>query len=153
MTRQNTAMKDMKDMMLKGNETALEQKITQAQSNSTEIENDMRQLMARNSAQLSEETEQNKQDLLQEIQQQQASNDVLRRMCEEALSRTVHERTGQKIKGVKATNHSSALAGFINTSGEELKIDQDISDVTADSHSIAVAGVINNLNFADLRSF
>jgi hypothetical protein len=43
-------------------------------------------------------------------------------MCEEALSRTVDERTGQKIKGVKATNYSAAVAGFINTSGEALNI-------------------------------
>jgi hypothetical protein len=72
-------------------------------------------------------------------------------MCEEALSRTVYERTGQKIKGVKATNYSSALAGFINTSGEESKINQDISDVTADNRSFAVAGVMKNLDFKDLR--
>jgi len=72
-------------------------------------------------------------------------------MFEEALSRTVYERTGQKIKGVKATNNSSALAGFINKSGEELKIDQDISDVTADNWSVAVARVIKNVDLKDLR--
>ena len=72
-------------------------------------------------------------------------------MCKEALSKIEYERMGQKIKGVKATNSSSALAGFINTSGEELKIDQNISDVTADSQSIAVAGVIKNVDFKDLR--
>ena len=73
-------------------------------------------------------------------------------MCEEALSRTVYERTGQKIKGVKATDHSSALAGIINTLGEELKIAQDISDVTATNRSFAAAGVIRNLSFKDLHS-
>ena len=72
-------------------------------------------------------------------------------MFEEALSRTVYERTGQMIRGVKATNNSSALTGFINTSGEELKIDQDISDVTADNWSVAVAGVIKNVDLKDLR--
>jgi hypothetical protein len=72
-------------------------------------------------------------------------------MCQEALLKTVYERTGQNIRGVKATNYSSALTGFINTSGEELKIDQDISDVTADHWSVAVAGVIKNLDFKDLR--
>ena len=73
-------------------------------------------------------------------------------MCEEALSRTVYERTGQKIKGVQATSYSFALAGFINTLGEESKIDQDISDVTADNQSFTAGGVIKNLNFKDLRS-
>lgn len=63
----------------------------------------------------------------------------------------MYERTGQKIKGDKATNNSSALTGFINTSGEESKIDQDISDVTADNWSITVARVIKNVDFKDLR--
>jgi hypothetical protein len=73
-------------------------------------------------------------------------------MCEEALSKTIFERIGQKIRGVKATNNSSALAGFINTSGNKPRIDQGISDVSADDWSIAVAGVINNVEFKDLRA-
>ena len=72
-------------------------------------------------------------------------------MCEDALSITVYTRTGQKIKGVKATNDSSALAGFINTSGEGFKIDQDISGVTADNRSFAGAGVFNDMDFKDLH--
>ena len=40
-------------------------------------------------------------------------------MCEEALSKTADEHTGQKIKGVRATDDSSAWEGFINSSGEE----------------------------------
>ena len=92
-----------------------------------------------------------RQELLEEIRQQKASNDTFRKICEEALSRTTYERRGQKIKGVRATNDSSALAGFINTSGEESKIEQDISDVTANNRSFAGAGVIRNLDFRDLR--
>jgi DNA-binding LacI/PurR family transcriptional regulator len=95
--------------------------------------------------------EQSKQELLHELKQQQASNTTYREMCEEALSETVYERTGQKIKGVKATKDSLALAGFINASGEGLKINQDISDVTADNRSFAGAGVIGNLDFKDWR--
>jgi hypothetical protein len=98
-----------------------------------------------------EESEQSRKELLRELKRQQAVNTVFREMCEEALSRTVFERTGQKIKGIKATQDSSALAGFINTSGEELKINQDISDVIADDRSFAAAGVIKNLDFKDLR--
>src|SRR5947209_15997243 len=123
-------MQEMKDVMLKQNETVLQQQSARADGQRTEIESSLQQLSVRDGTRLSEESEQSRQELLQEIRQQQASNDALRKMCEEALSRTVYERTGQKIKAVKATNNSSALAGFINTSGEESKIDQDISDIT-----------------------
>jgi hypothetical protein len=150
-TRQEGIMKEMKNMMLKQNETVLQQEMTRADGERTEIESTLQQLSVGDSTRLSEESEQSKQELLQEIRQQQASNDAFRKTCEEALSRTVYERTGQKIKGVKATNNSSAFAGFINTSGEESKIDQDISDITADNRSFAAAGVIKNLNFKDLR--
>jgi len=73
-------------------------------------------------------------------------------MYKEALLRTVFERTGQKIKSIKATQDSTALTGFINTFGEKLKISQDISDITADNKSFSGAGVIKNMNFKDLRS-
>jgi hypothetical protein len=129
MTHQENVMKEMKDIMLKQNETVLQQEIARADGQRMEIESSLQQLSVSDCTQLSEESEQSRHDLLQEIRQQQASNDALWKMCEEALSRTVYERTGQKIKGVKATNYSSALAGFINTSGEESKIDQDISEV------------------------
>lgn len=93
-----------------------------------------------------EESEQSRQELLQELKRQQAANIIYREMCEEALSRTVFQRTGQKTKGVRATQDSSALAGFINTSGEDLKINQDISGVTPDDRSFAAAGVIKDIN-------
>jgi len=144
-------MKEMKDMMLRQNEAVLQQEITRADGQRTDIERALLHISVADNTQASGESAQSRQELLQEVRQQRASNDAFRRMCEEALSRTVFERTGQKIKGVKATDHSSAIAGFINTSGEELKIDQDISDVTATNRSFAGAGVIKNLNFADLR--
>jgi len=46
------------------------------------------------SIQQSEESERSRQELFYEMQQQKTSNDTLRKMCEEALSRTVYERTG-----------------------------------------------------------
>ena len=58
---------------------------------------------------------------------------------------------GKRSKGVKATNYSSALTGFINTSGEESRIDLVISDDTTDNWGVAVAGVVRNMNFKDLR--
>jgi hypothetical protein len=41
--------------------------------------------------------------------------------------------------------------GFINISGEELKIDQDISDVTTNNKSFTAARVIKDINFKDLH--
>jgi hypothetical protein len=72
-------------------------------------------------------------------------------MCEEALLRIVYEHTGQKIKGIKAMNDGIALAGFINTSGEELKINQDISDVNTNNRGFIIIGVIKNIDIKDLR--
>jgi hypothetical protein len=118
-------MKEMKDMMLRQNE-ALQQEIARADGQQTAIESSLQQLSVGDGTQLSEESEQSRQELLREIWQQQVSNDTFRKMCEEALSRTVYERTGQKITGVKATNYSAAVTGFINTSGEALNIAQDI---------------------------
>jgi hypothetical protein len=143
-------MNEMKDMMLQQNEATIQREIHLAESERSVIENSLQQLPV-SSTPLSEEAELSRQELLQEIQKQKASNDSFRRMCEEALSRTVFERTGQKIKGVRATDDSSALAGFVNITGEGLKIDQDISDVTADRRSFAAAGVIMNMDFRDLR--
>jgi hypothetical protein len=155
MSRQENVMQEMKDMMLKYHEGVVRQQITQANTETAEVECSMQQLTARG-GELSlvlqdQDSEQSRQKVLQELGQQQVAINILKDICEEALSHTVFERTGQKIKGVKATNNSSALAGFINTSGEESRIYQDISDVTADNWSISAAGVIKNMDFRDMR--
>jgi len=144
-------MKEMKDMMLQQNEVVLRQQVARADNETAEIERSLQHITVGGSTEADEESEQSKEELLKELKRQQAANTTLRDMCEEALSQTVSERTGQKIKGVKATNDSSALAGFINTSGDESRIDQDISNVTADTRSFAAAGVIGNVDFKDLR--
>lgn len=144
--QQGYVMNEMKDMMLQQNEAAIQREIQRAESERSAIENSL----PVSSTQPSEEAELSRQELLQEIQKQKASNDSFRRICEEALSRTIYERTGQKIKGVRATDDSAALAGFVNITGEGLKINQDISDVTADKRSFAAAGVIMNIDFKDL---
>jgi hypothetical protein len=143
--------KEQKDSILKVNEAELQQELSRADTEMVQIEHSLQQLTVGRSTESDKESEQSRQELLQELKQQQASNITFREICEEALSATVHERTGQKIKGVKATNDSSALAGFINTSGEGLKINQDISDVTADNRSFAGAGVIGNVDSKHLR--
>ncbi|KAH8592635.1 hypothetical protein B0O99DRAFT_597076 [Bisporella sp. PMI_857] len=150
-SRELHIMKEMKDMMLEQNERVLQQEITLVDSQGLGIESSTAQLLANGSTQLSEESEQSRQELLEEIQQQQASSNALKKMCEEAYSRTVYERTRQNIKGIKGTNQSLILAGFVNTLGEESKINQDISDVTADGWSVVAAGVIKNIDFKDLR--
>ncbi|KAH8701327.1 hypothetical protein GQ44DRAFT_586082, partial [Phaeosphaeriaceae sp. PMI808] len=157
-SRQENLMKEMKDMMLQQNEVVVRQQIARADTETAELERSVQQLTVRRSSELShvsqqsKESEESRKELLQELERQQAANNTFKEMCEEAISRTIYERTGQKINGVKATNNSSALTGFINTSGEESIIDQDISDVSADNWSIAVAGVIKNVDFKDLRS-
>jgi hypothetical protein len=75
-----------------------------------EIEQSLQQLTVGGSTKLDEESEQSKQELLQELKRQKVASTALRDMCEEALSRTVYERTWQKIKGIKATNDGVALA-------------------------------------------
>ncbi|GAM44150.1 hypothetical protein TCE0_060r19549 [Talaromyces pinophilus] len=151
-TRQENMMKELKDIMLRQNETLLQQEIFRGDRQRAEIELSLQQVEVSDNCQQNGDSEQSRNELLQEIRQQQASHDAFRITCEEELSRTVYERTGQKIKGVKATTHSSSLAGFINASRDELMIDQDISDVTADNWSVAAAGVIKDLNFKDMRS-
>jgi hypothetical protein len=156
-SRNENLMKEIKDMMLRQNEAVVQQQIIRADTETAQIERSMQQLASSRGGELSSvpqqtsESEQSRQELLQELERQQAANNAFKAMCEEALSKTVYERTGQKIKGVKATNNSSAITGFINTSGEEERIEQDISDIGADNWSIAVAGVIKNVDFKDLR--
>jgi hypothetical protein len=152
-------MKEIKDMMLQQNEAVVQQQIVRADNETAQIECSIQQFTASRGSELSavpqqcSESEQSRQELLQELERQQAANNAFKAMCGEALSKTVYERTGQKIKleRVKATNNSSTFTGFINTSGEEERIKLDISDVSADKWSVAVAGVIKNVDFKDLR--
>lgn len=144
--------KEQKDSILKANEADLEHELTRAGKEMVEIEQSLQLLTLGRSTEPDEESEQSKQELLRQLERQQASSTALRDMCKEALSRTVYERTRQKIKGVKATNDGVALAGFINTSGEELNMNQDISDISADNKGFVVVGVVKNMDFKDLRS-
>jgi hypothetical protein len=149
---QKELTKEQKDSILKANEADLEHELTRSGKEMVDIEQSLQQLTVGGSTELDQESEQSKQELLRELERQQAASTALRNMCEEALSRTVYERTGQKIKGIKATNDGLALAGFINTSGEELNMNQDISDVSADNRGFVVVGVVKNMDFKDLRS-
>ncbi|KAJ4350308.1 uncharacterized protein N0V89_008929 [Didymosphaeria variabile] len=156
-SRQEHLMQEMKDMMLQQNELVIQQQIARADVETREIQLRMQQLPAGNDNELAtttpqlRECEPSRGELLHELGKRHTANQSFIKMCEEALSQTHYQRTGEKLKGVRATNNSSTITGFINTSGEESKIDQDISDVTADNFSIAVAGVVKNLDFKNLR--
>ncbi|KAL5313286.1 hypothetical protein ACEPPN_019019 [Leptodophora sp. 'Broadleaf-Isolate-01'] len=148
---QKELAKEQKDNILEANEADLEQELTRAGKEMVEIEQSLQRFTVSGSIERDEESEQSKKELLQELERQQAASTLLRNMCEEALSRTVYQRTGQKIKGIKATNDGIALAGFINVPGEELNISQDISDVSADNKGFVIVGVANNVDIKDLR--
>ncbi|PVH69236.1 hypothetical protein DL98DRAFT_474010 [Cadophora sp. DSE1049] len=143
--------KEQKDNILEAIEADLEQELTRAGKEMVEIEQILQRFAVSGSTERDEESEQSKRELLQEFERQQAASTLLRNMCEEALSRTVYQRTGQKIKGIKATNDGVALAGFINVPGEELNISQDISDVSADNKGFVIVGVANNVDIKYLR--
>jgi hypothetical protein len=149
---QKELAKEQKDSILKANEADLEHELTRAGKEMVEIEQSRQLLTVGGSTELDEESEQSKQELLRELERQQASSTALRDMCKETLSRTVYERTGQNIKGIKATNDGITLAGFNNTFGEELNMNQDISDISADNRGFVVVGVAKNIDFKDLRS-
>ncbi|KUJ12748.1 uncharacterized protein LY89DRAFT_687709 [Mollisia scopiformis] len=148
---QKELAKEQKDNILEANEADLEQELIRAGKEMVEIEQSLQQFIVSGGTERDEELEQSKKELLQELERQQAASTLLRNMCEEALSRTVYQRTGQKIKGIKATNDGIALAGFINVPGEELNISQDISDVSANNKGFVIVGVANNVDIKDLR--
>ncbi|KAK0113062.1 hypothetical protein ONS95_014768 [Cadophora gregata] len=148
---QKELAKEQKDSILEATEADLEQELTRAGKEIVEIEQSLQRLTVGGSTERDEVSEQSKKELLRELERQQAANTALRNMCEEALSRTVYQHTGQKIKGIKATNDGIALAGFINVPGEELNTSQDISDVSADNRGFVVVGVANNVDIKDLR--
>lgn len=143
--------------MLQQNEIVIRQQLGRASTATVELERSIQQLKpARNTrlgsiTQRGKVSDESRQALLHELACQNSANNTLKAVCEEAISTTVFERTGQKIKGVKATNHSSAIAGFINASEQTARIKQDISDISAQDWSFAFAGVMDSVDFKDLR--
>jgi hypothetical protein len=63
-------MKEMKDMMLQQNETVLQREIERADSETAGIERSLQQLSVDASTELSKESEQSRQELLEEIRKQ-----------------------------------------------------------------------------------
>jgi len=143
-------MKEVKDSMLKSNEVRLDKEKARANRELAAIESSLKQLSVSIRDEVNEESKRNLEQLLEEMQEQKASNEVFRKACEEALLKTknIHSGIEQEIKNTKADNNSRAVAGLINTSGEVRKIKQNISDTFAEGGSFAGAGIIQGLDLS-----
>lgn len=144
-SKQASMPKEIIEPMLKNFEVNLQQTIAQMTSEQAALVRQEQAVVQARDAH--EETS----DLLEELRQQRATTEALLKTCEAALARTTNRPSGQNIRGIKSTNHGTAVAGVINPSGQEVAMQQDISDVSADTHGLSLAGVINNLDFSTLR--
>ncbi|KAK3177894.1 hypothetical protein OEA41_000026 [Lepraria neglecta] len=128
--RQESIIKEVKDSILKGNKELLNREKDRADRELAAIESSLQQLSVSIRDEVNKESKQNLEQLLEEIQEEKASNEFFRKTCEEALLKTknIHNRIEQEIKNTKADNNSKAVAGLINTSGEARNIKQNISD-------------------------
>jgi len=88
--------------------------------------------------------------LLEEMQEQKASNEVFRKSYEEALLKTknIHDGIEQEIKNTKVDNNSRAVGGLINTPREVRNIKQNISDTSVGGGSFAGAEIIQGLDLS-----
>ena len=143
-------MKEVKDSMLKSNEIRLDEENERANRELAIIENSLKQLSISIRDEFNEESKWNLEQLLEEMQEQKASNEVFRKTCEEAIlkTRNIHNGIEQDIKNTKADNNSRAVAGLVNTSGEVRKIKQNISDTSAIRESFAGAGIFQGLDLS-----
>ena len=143
-------MKEVKDSMLKSNEIRLDEENERANRELAIIESSLKQLSISIRDEFNEESKRNLEQLLEEMQEQKASNEVFRKTCEEAIlkTRNIHNGIEQDIKNTKADNNSRAAAGLANTSGEVQKIKQNISDTSAIRESFAGAGIFQGLDLS-----
>ena len=143
-------MKEVKDSTLKSNEIRLDEEKARANRELVAIESSLKQLSVIIRDEVNEELKRNLEQLLEEMQEQKASNDVFRKTCEEALLKTkdIHDGIEQEIKNTKADNNSRAMAGLINTRGEVRNIKQNISETSATGGSFAGAGIIQDLDLS-----
>jgi len=137
-------MKEVKDSMLKSSELRLDKEKARANRELVAIESSLKQLSVSIRDEVNEESKRNLEQLLEEMQEQKASNEVFRKTCEEALLKTknIHDGIEQEIKNTKADNNSRAVAGLINTPGEVRNIKQNISGISASGGSFAGSGII-----------
>ena len=143
-------MKEVKDSMLKSNELRLDEEEARANRELVAIESSLKQLSFSIQDEVNEESKRNLTQLLEEMEEQKASNEIFRKTCKEALlkTRTINSGIEQDIKNTQADNNSRAVAGLINTPGEVRNIKQNISDTSARGGSFAGAGVIQGLDLS-----
>ncbi|MCJ1383791.1 hypothetical protein MMC17_006905 [Xylographa soralifera] len=143
-------IKEVKESMLKGNELYLDEEKARANRESAAIESSLKQLSVSIRDEVNEESKRGLEQLLKEIQEQKASNEVFRKACEKALVKTknIYHGIEQEIKNTKAESNSKAVAGLINISGEIQNIKQKISDTSAQGGSFAGAGIIQDLDLS-----
>ncbi|KAF1828070.1 hypothetical protein BDW02DRAFT_635403 [Decorospora gaudefroyi] len=156
-------MKSNKAKQLEEHEKDIERKIAVAKSTEAKIEKEMGKLrIAPNIASDNAEQEQQelsqasndeefneaKRELMSELQHQRSSNQAYCQLSEDALGKTMSQRTGTKvsIKGVTVTEQGVIINGVISETGEELKIQLDISDVTVKDQGIALNVVADKLD-------
>ena len=150
MTRQGIMIKEVKDSMLKSHELRLNEEKARANRELAARESALKQLTINIRDEVNEESRRNLEPLLEELQEQKASNEVFRKTCEEVSFKTkiVYDEIQQEIKSTKADNNSRAVAGLINTSGEVRNIKQNISDTSAGGGSFAGAGIIQGVDLS-----
>ena len=150
MTHQESMMKEMKDLILTGNEESLDKEKARANRDSESIESSIEELSVSIRDEVDTQSQRNLEQLLEEMQEQKTSNEIFRKSCEEALlkTRSVHEGIEQDIRNTTADNNSKAVAGLLNTSGAVRNIKQSISDTSAGGGSFAGAGIMHGLDLS-----
>ncbi|KAH7012575.1 uncharacterized protein B0I36DRAFT_256336 [Microdochium trichocladiopsis] len=141
--RQGFVMEDRKKTMLQTLEQEVGNEIARVTEEGRDIDARCREVSLYQEAQpkTDEELEKLRQDAQGEFQLLREANQQLQKVCEEALRKVVSARTGQNIKGVRATNESAVLTGYINT--EELGQTHRVSVVCSPDIPIEVAPSAN----------
>ncbi|GAD98457.1 hypothetical protein TSTA_125090 [Paecilomyces variotii No. 5] len=136
-------MQEIKEMMLKQNETVLQKELGRADGERALTESALVQISLSDRNWLSDESKQSRWELLQDLQQQQAFSDAFRRMCEQALTITVSERTGYN-GSMQKSDHSAATIDFIDPSLDAKMLDYASFNVTPDSGNFDVSGRVED---------
>ena len=136
--------------MLRGNEAMLDRERSRAISERTAIETSLGELSNIIRREANQESKRDLEQLLKEMEKQKASNEILQKTCEEALSKTKDTLVGieQDITETTSDEKGKAVAGIINMDGEIRDVKQKISGTSAKGGSFAGAGVIRGVNLS-----
>jgi hypothetical protein len=156
-------MKYEKAKQLEKHEKDIEGKIVVAKSAEAKIEEEMEQLRIApkitsdnaeqaqqelSQASIDKEINKAERELMSELQHQRSSIQAYCQLSEDALGKTMSQRTGSNIsiRGMTVTEQGVIINGVISETGEELKIELKISDVTVKDQGIAVNVVTDKLD-------